>query len=99
MDNLKQRIDMFRRFNRFYTNKIGVLAPHMHDTPFSLSEARVLYELGRDDNLTAGELVRRLVMDPGYLSRMLTSFSNAGLITRTRSKADGRQRMLNLTTR
>ncbi len=93
---LRDRIDAVRRFNRFYTTKIGAL----HDpykAPFSLTETRVLYELVHRDKPSAGDLGRELGLDPGYLSRILTSFENQRLVTRTVSKEDARQHILVLT--
>ncbi len=92
-----QRIDAFRRFNRFYTKKIGVLHRHLLDTTYGLAEARVLYELAQQEKLTAGQLVNTLDIDAGYMSRILSSFKENGLIARNRSQQDGRQRIIKLT--
>jgi DNA-binding MarR family transcriptional regulator/GNAT superfamily N-acetyltransferase len=94
---LDRRIAAVRRFNRFYTQKIGVLQqPWMH-TPFSLTEARVLYELAHRDGATATWLCRELGLDPGYLSRVLRGFLRRRLIVRTPSPHDGRQSLISLT--
>lgn len=88
-----------RRFNRFYTRRIGVLGDHIYQSPFSLPEVRVLYELAHRDRLTATALSRELGMDPGYLSRLLRGLAQRGLVVRTRSESDARQVQLSLTAR
>jgi DNA-binding MarR family transcriptional regulator/GNAT superfamily N-acetyltransferase len=86
-----------RAFNRFYTRKLGVLDQHFGQSPFSLSEARVLYELAHADDLAAKEIGIELGLDPGYLSRIVQSFDEKGLITRKPLPSDRRQVCLNLT--
>jgi DNA-binding MarR family transcriptional regulator/N-acetylglutamate synthase-like GNAT family acetyltransferase len=95
----EQRISTVRRFNRFYTKQIGLLGESYLETPFSLTEARVLYELAHRERPSATELARELALDPGYLSRILRGFERRRLLSRTRSKADGRQSQLSLTGR
>ncbi|MES2990792.1 MAG: helix-turn-helix domain-containing GNAT family N-acetyltransferase [Pseudomonadota bacterium] len=91
------RIDTIRRFNRFYTRRIGVLHEGLLDSNFTLTESRLLWELAHRDDLTAAELSRTLELDAGYLSRLLTAFKTRGLIRSTRSTDDGRQQHLSLT--
>ncbi|VBB08940.1 acyl-coa n-acyltransferase [Lucifera butyrica] len=90
-------IQSIRRFNRFYTNILGLLDQHMPDSDFSLSEARVLYEIGHTGNCTATKLIEELRMDPGYLSRMIKRFETHSLIYRVKSLEDGRLYYLYLT--
>jgi DNA-binding MarR family transcriptional regulator/N-acetylglutamate synthase-like GNAT family acetyltransferase len=94
-----QRIAAVRRFNRFYTQKLGVLQDSWLDSPFSLTEARVLYEIRQRGRATATEIGRDLGLDAGYLSRMLRRFHKGGLIRKDVSPDDGRQSFLSLTTR
>jgi DNA-binding MarR family transcriptional regulator/GNAT superfamily N-acetyltransferase len=93
------RVGAVRSFNRFYTGKIGILREGVLQSPFSLSEVRVLYELAHRKSTTAAELSRELGLDPGYLSRILRRFAQRGLVSRRRSGADGRQTHLTLTPR
>src|SRR3569623_3346095 len=86
-----------RAFNRFYTRKLGVLDQHLGKSPFSLSEARVLYELAQRDEIAAKEIGIELGLDPGYLSRIVQSFDEKGLISRKPLPADRRQYQLSLT--
>jgi DNA-binding MarR family transcriptional regulator/N-acetylglutamate synthase-like GNAT family acetyltransferase len=92
-----ERIAAVRQFNRFYTRRIGVLEEGLLDSPFSLTEARVLYELAQSEGATATRLAGELGLDPGYLSRILAGFEKRGLIARAPSEHDGRQSVLSLT--
>ncbi len=97
--SLRESVDGVRGFSRFYTRRIGVLREGVLRTPFSLAEARVLFELATGAGTTAGALVGQLDIDAGYMSRMLGRFEQDGLVTRHRSEKDGRQRLLELTER
>jgi len=88
-----------RRFNRFYTQRIGVLAEGLTGTDYSLAEARLIYELAHREGATAVTLGRDLGLDEGYLSRILARFVKAKLLERARSPSDGRERLLALTKR
>src|ERR1700726_3170 len=93
------RIAAVRRFNRFYTRQIGVLRKKFLDSPYSLGEARVLYEIASGRSSTATEIGRALDLDAGYLSRVLRNFEKRGLIRRKVSARDARQSHLTLTAR
>lgn len=97
VDGTDDQIAAVRAFNRFYTRKLGVLDQHLGKSPFSLSEARVLYELAHRDDLAAKEIGNELGLDAGYLSRIVQSFDEQGLITRKPLPADRRQYQLSLT--
>ena len=95
--DLDQEVAAVRGFSRFYTRKLGVLDQHLLDSPFSLSEARVMYELAHRDDAAAKEIGIELGLDAGYLSRIVQSFEENGLITRKPLPADRRQYQLSLT--
>jgi DNA-binding MarR family transcriptional regulator/GNAT superfamily N-acetyltransferase len=86
-----------REFNRFYTNVIGLLRGKYLDTPYSLTEARLLFELALRDASEVTDLRRAVDIDAGYLSRILSRFEADGLVTRQRSAADGRRQVIRLT--
>ena len=97
MPALSSQVEAVRRFNRFYTRQIGVLREKLYQSPFSLTEVRVLYELATREKPTATELCKDLGLDPGYLSRMLRRFQKRGWVSRKASAEDGRQQLLALT--
>ena len=92
------RVDAVRRFNRFYTQRIGMLRGALYDSPWSLAAARVLYELARADGpVAATDLARDLGLDPGYLSRILRGFVARGYVRKSRPAGDARRFDLRLT--
>ena len=97
--NAEQQIAAVRRFNRYYTRQIGVLRKTFLDSPYSLGEARVLYEVASRRAPTASDIARSLDLDAGYLSRVLRNFERRGLIRRQPSSKDARQSHLTLTAR
>ncbi len=92
-----QRADAIRHFNRFYTRQIGALGEHLAQTEFSLSESRILYELGTTPGLTSAALRQALGLDAGYLSRIIGGFERKGLVSKSRSLTDARAAALQLT--
>jgi DNA-binding MarR family transcriptional regulator/N-acetylglutamate synthase-like GNAT family acetyltransferase len=93
----EQEIAAVRAFNRFYTRQLGVLGQRLLESPFSLSEARVLYELAHRDGVAAKEIGAELDLDPGYLSRIVQKFDEEGLLSRKPLASDRRQYQLGLT--
>ncbi|MGO4764230.1 GNAT family N-acetyltransferase [Cupriavidus sp. 2KB_3] len=91
------RAETVRRFNRFYTRQIGLLHEHLLESEFSLTEARILYELAHRTGLTSSDLCRELGLNAGYLSRVIAGFEKQGLVAKTRSQADARVSELALT--
>jgi DNA-binding MarR family transcriptional regulator/GNAT superfamily N-acetyltransferase len=98
--SVEAHIVAMRRFNRFYTRQIGVLRKNFLDSPYSLGEARVLFEIARGKGATtATDVGRALDLDAGYLSRLVRNFEKRGLIRRTASPRDARQSHLALSPR
>jgi DNA-binding MarR family transcriptional regulator/GNAT superfamily N-acetyltransferase len=97
MPSAQDSIDSIRRFNRFYTTQIGLLGKSYLNSPFTLAEVRVLYEVAHRDAPTAADIAKALGLDAGYLSRMLLSFQKRGLLARKASTKDARQSHLSLT--
>jgi DNA-binding MarR family transcriptional regulator/N-acetylglutamate synthase-like GNAT family acetyltransferase len=95
--DLSPAVDAVRAFNRFYTQRIGVLSDAPLESGLSLTESRVFYELAHRDAPTASALQQDLGLDQGYLSRILRRFEKQGLLKRTQSKADRRQSHIGLT--
>jgi DNA-binding MarR family transcriptional regulator/N-acetylglutamate synthase-like GNAT family acetyltransferase len=96
-DDLETRVEAIRRFNRLFTRRIWVLREGLLHSSYSLTEARVLFELANREELSASELVRELGLDPGYMSRTLGGLERQGLVEKVRSETDGRRRILSLT--
>jgi DNA-binding MarR family transcriptional regulator/GNAT superfamily N-acetyltransferase len=96
---LADRIQRVRKFNRFYTKQIGVLRRGLLSSRFSLTQVRVMYELNAGACKTAADLIEKLGLDAGYVSRLLTEFRKKALVARSRSNADGRQNILRLTSK
>lgn len=95
--NLKNSVGIIRSFNRYYTNILGLLDQHILESGLSLSEVRVLHEIGKMEQCTSRMLVDILCMDAGYLSRILKKFYEIGLLTKEKSSEDGRAQYLYLT--
>jgi DNA-binding MarR family transcriptional regulator/GNAT superfamily N-acetyltransferase len=94
--SMARRIEAVRHFNRFYTRQIGLLRASLLGSGYSLTEARLIFELAHRGESTASELSGEFGLDPGYVSRVLTSFERKGLIERGPSPTDARQRVLRL---
>jgi DNA-binding MarR family transcriptional regulator/GNAT superfamily N-acetyltransferase len=92
-------VDAVREFSRFYTNVIGILREGLLETPYTLTEGRVVYELAQRESTEVADLRRALDLDPGYMSRILASFEADGLVSRSRSERDGRRQVIALTRR
>jgi len=95
----ENRVALVRRFNRFYTRQLGVLRKTYLDSPYSLGEARLLYEIASGASPTASDIARTLDLDAGYLSRTLRNFEKRGLIERKAAANDARQSLVMLSPR
>jgi DNA-binding MarR family transcriptional regulator/GNAT superfamily N-acetyltransferase len=92
-----EQVAEMREFNRFYTARLGLLRKRHLDGEFSLTEARILYEIGARPGVTASSLRNTLGLDAGYISRLLALLAKRSLVRQVASKADGRERLLTLT--
>jgi DNA-binding MarR family transcriptional regulator len=97
MAHPQESIKKIRKFNRFYTNVIGLLDQHFLDTPFSLTEGRVLYEISQMEECSARKIMENITIDEGYLSRIIHKFTKQGLIKKTPSAKDKRLHIIVLT--
>jgi DNA-binding MarR family transcriptional regulator/GNAT superfamily N-acetyltransferase len=96
-EDAPMRVDAVRRFNRFYTRRVGALREGLLGSPYPLPEARLIYELGQRGKCSASELCRDLDLDPGYLSRLLQALRKRALVRASASAGDARRRLLSLT--
>jgi DNA-binding MarR family transcriptional regulator/GNAT superfamily N-acetyltransferase len=94
---IESNVRAVREFNRFYTRQLGLLDAHLLDSPFSLGEARVLYEIATGDSPLASAIVDNLGLDAGYVSRIVSGFVKSGFVRKTKSTSDARQSPLHLT--
>jgi DNA-binding MarR family transcriptional regulator/GNAT superfamily N-acetyltransferase len=94
---LDSHVSALREFNRFYTARLGLLRKRHLDGDYSLTEARILYEIGARPGITARSLCASLELDPGYMSRLLGSLARRKLIGQATSELDGREKRLTLT--
>lgn len=92
-----QRVAAMRAFTRFYTAVVGVLDEGLLHTPFSVTEARIIFELAQREATDVAELRRELRLDAGYMSRITARLEANGIVTRERSDADARRIALRLT--
>jgi DNA-binding MarR family transcriptional regulator/GNAT superfamily N-acetyltransferase len=95
----EQDVATLRAFNRVYTNRLGLLDAHLDQSPFTLSEARILYELANRTDPTGAEIARALNLDPAQISRTLKRFADRGLVATRDDPSHGRHQLLSLTHR
>src|ERR1700704_1007357 len=93
---LNDQIAAIRGFSRFYTRKLGIIEPKLLDSPWTLQEARVIYEIAERQSCTASDLVRELGLDAGFPSRTLQALQRRQIVTRKPSKTDRRVTELTL---
>jgi len=93
----QELIDKIRSFNRFYTNIIGLLDRHFLDTPYSLTEGRVLYEISHTELCTAKKIRANIDIDEGYLSRIIEKFIKHGVVRKAPAPEDRRLHIIVLT--
>lgn len=93
----ERHVEAVRRFNRFYTRTTGFLEETLSQSPFTLTEARVLFDLGQNGRSTAARMAEDLALDPAYLARILKRFRASGIVSMAMDTEDGRRRQLTLT--
>ncbi|MES5487001.1 helix-turn-helix domain-containing GNAT family N-acetyltransferase [Bradyrhizobium sp. INPA03-11B] len=94
---LESQVAAVRSFSRFYTRKLGIIEPKLLHSPFTLQEARIIYELAHREHCIATDLVRDLDLDAGFVSRTLAALQRRQIVTRKPSKADKRVNEVALT--
>lgn len=93
----QEKIQAIRAFNRFYTDLLGLLDTHLLKSDYSLAEARILYEIFIGKEISASDIIQKLKVDKGYLSRILKKLEKQGLVSKKLSAGDGRVSLLSLT--
>src|ERR1700759_4482062 len=94
---LESQVAAVRGFSRFYTSKLGIIEPKLLDSPFTLQEARIIYEIAQQETCTATDLARALGLDAGFLSRTLAALERRQIVARKPSRTDRRANELVLT--
>jgi len=97
MSQIEARVPVVRRFSRLYTNALGPLSSRLLETPYSLTEARVIFELAQAERTELRDLRGSLDLDAGYLSRIVGRFEASGIVVRERSTSDARRQVIRLT--
>lgn len=97
MSQIEARVPVVRRFSRLYTNALGLLSSRLLETPYSLTEARVIFELAQAERTELRDLRGSLDLDAGYLSRIVGRFEASGIVVRERSTSDARRQVIRLT--
>jgi DNA-binding MarR family transcriptional regulator/GNAT superfamily N-acetyltransferase len=99
LSQVQERVARLRAFNRFYTRFLGLLRDGLLDSPYSLAEGRVLFELGTSEAASPSHLAERLQVNLGYMSRVLSGLKKRGLVRAETSPDDGRRQLVSLTSR
>lgn len=94
---MKELVKSVRDFNRFYVNLIGILQNNLFDLNYSLTESRIIFEIGTGSEITASKLKNLLFIDEGYLSRLIGTLVKNGMVCKSQSKTDRRVHFLSLT--